>query len=105
MSNPLITIAVPTWNRAAILDKALNALLPQIENNKDKIEIVISDNGSSDNSNEIIEKYVSYYNTLNIIHFKQKENTGYYGNFKNVGNCQMGIIFGFYLIMITLQMA
>lgn len=93
MSNPLITIAIPTWNRATILDKALNALLPQIENNKDKIEIVISDNGSDDNTSEIIEKHISLHNTLNIVHFTQRKNTGYYGNFKKCRELSNGDYF------------
>jgi len=93
MSNPLITIAVPTWNRAAILDKALSALLPQIEKNKDKIEVVISDNASPDNTNEIIENYISKFSSLNIVHYKQKENTGYYGNFKTCRELSNGDYF------------
>ena len=93
MSNPLITIAVPTWNRAAILDKALSALLPQIESNKDKIEVVISDNASPDHTNEIIQKHIAKNNSLNIIHFKQTENTGYYGNFKTCRELSNGDYF------------
>lgn len=93
MNKPLITIAIPTWNRASILDKALNALLPQIENNKEKIEIVISDNGSSDNSNEIIEKHISLFSSLNIVHYKQVKNTGYYGNFKKCRELSNGDYF------------
>lgn len=93
MSNPLITIAVPTWNRAAILDKALSALLPQIETNKDKIEVVISDNASPDNTNEVIERYILEFSTLNIVHYKQTENTGYYGNFKTCRELSNGDYF------------
>jgi len=93
MSNPLITIAVPTWNRAAILDKALSALLPQIATNKDKIEVVISDNASPDNTNEVIESYISKFSSLNIIHYRQTENTGYYGNFKTCRELSNGDYF------------
>lgn len=82
MSNPLITIAVPTWNRASILDYALSLLLTQIQIHKDKIEIIISDNNSDDNTNEIIKKHFLLNKDLNIIHNTQEKNTGYYGNFK-----------------------
>ena len=93
MSNPILTIAVPTWNRAAILDKALAALLPQIENNKDSIEVVISDNASDDNTKQVIETYVTKFNALNIVHFTQSENTGYYGNFKKCRELSNGDYF------------
>ena len=93
MNNPLLSIAIPTWNRAPILDKALSVLLNQIGNNRDKIEIVISDNASDDHTNEIIEKYVLKYNMLNIIHFRQTENTGYFGNFKTCRELSNGYYF------------
>lgn len=93
MNKPILTIAVPTWNRASILDNALSALLSQINQNKDKIEIIISDNASDDNTNEVIKKHCEINTTLNIIHNTQPENTGYYGNFHKCRQLSNGAYF------------
>ena len=94
-NKPLLTIAIPTWNRAVLLRDALDALLSQINDNKNrgKIEIVISDNASTDNTNAVIEAFKSEYSTLNIAHFKQKENTGYFGNFQKCRELSTGNYF------------
>ena len=92
-NNPILTIAIPTWNRAEILDKALAALLPQISSFKDSLEIVISDNASDDHTKQIIEQYSEQYSRLNIIHYTQSENTGYYGNFKKCRELSNGQYF------------
>lgn len=93
MNKPLLTIAVPTWNRASILNDALSVLLPQILNNKDKIEIIISDNASDDNTDEIIKKQCKEHSKLNIIHNTQNENTGYFGNFHKCRTLSNGTYF------------
>ena len=92
MNKPLLTIAIPTWNRASILNNALAALLPQITS-KDEIEIIISDNASDDNTGEIIKKHCQINNTLNIKHNTQSENTGYYGNFHKCRQLSNGVYF------------
>lgn len=56
MFKPKISICIPTYNREKYLDWQLSQFL----NFKDKIsdwEFVISNNGSSDNTKEIIDKY------------------------------------------------
>lgn len=93
MEKPILTIAVPTWNRASILDNALSALLPQINNNKNRIEIIISDNASDDNTDEVIKKHCKINNSLNIIHNTQSENTGYFGNFHKCRTLSNGLYF------------
>jgi len=82
MNVKLLTIAIPTWNRAKILEQSLNYLLPQIVKNKDKIELILSDNGSDDNTQEVFQKYITEFNQLDIISYRHNQNTGYYGNFK-----------------------
>lgn len=49
----LISIIVPTYNRAALIDKTIHSLLNQT---KDNFEIIIVDDGSTDNTKEVIEK-------------------------------------------------
>jgi glycosyltransferase involved in cell wall biosynthesis len=53
----LLSICIPTFNRADYLKRLLKSLIPQIKNHKNKIEIIISDNCSTDNTYNIIDKY------------------------------------------------
>ncbi|MDR3150214.1 MAG: glycosyltransferase [Candidatus Peribacteria bacterium] len=53
-----LSICIPTYNREKFLPDALNSILKQInDNNKDKIEICISDNASEDNTKELINGF------------------------------------------------
>jgi len=51
---PQLTIAIPTYNRAALLKRALESTLIQTS---DKVAILVSDNGSTDETRSILEKY------------------------------------------------
>ncbi len=64
---PLITIAIPTYNRAnGYLRQALKSAMSQTYEN---IEIVVSDNCSPDNTEEVVKGF----NDPRIRYFKQKE--------------------------------
>lgn len=52
--NPLVSICIPTYNGAAFLEEALNSALAQTYGN---IEIVVSDDASSDTTLQIVKKY------------------------------------------------
>lgn len=54
MTMPLLTIAIPTFNRAIHLERLLDALLPMTVGLCGKVEIVVSDNASSDATTEVI---------------------------------------------------
>lgn len=58
MSNktpPILSIIVPAWNAEATLARCIDSLLDQ--KNCDLIEIIISNDGSTDKTSAIIEKY------------------------------------------------
>lgn len=93
MNKPLLSIAIPTYNRATLLDKSLSNLLPQISKYRDIIEIIISDNASKDNTQGIIKKHKFKNKSLEIIDFLQPKNTGYYGNFKKCRELSNGYYF------------
>ena len=59
MSQPKLSICIPTYNRAFYLDLLLQSITSQISCNETSIELVISDNASSDNTNEIVKKYIN----------------------------------------------
>lgn len=57
MEQPLLTIAIPTYNRASILDNSLSQLTSNPEFDKAKIEILVSDNASEDDTAAVVAKY------------------------------------------------
>ena len=58
MPDPILSICIPTKNRSKILEKALeNISSDEIFLNTDKVEIVISDNCSDDNTQDVCLKY------------------------------------------------
>lgn len=60
----LLSIIIPVYNGEKYLEDCLNSLIFQIIDN---IEIIIINDGSTDNSKQIIEKHVS----KNVFHFEQ----------------------------------
>jgi glycosyltransferase involved in cell wall biosynthesis len=71
--SPLLSICIVTYNRSDIINECLNALCPVTK--KYNISIFVSDNASSDNTTDVIQKYVKEYN--NIHYFKQISNIGF----------------------------
>ncbi|WP_258075099.1 glycosyltransferase family 2 protein [Brachyspira murdochii] len=53
MSNnlPLVSIIITTYNRAELLKRAINSAVEQTYQN---IEIIISDNASTDNTEDVV---------------------------------------------------
>ena len=70
MDNPLITVIVPVYNAAKYLSKCLNTIINQTYKN---LEIICINDGSFDNSLEILKKFHSYDNRIKII---DKKNEG-----------------------------
>lgn len=68
---PLLSICIPTYNRASYLE---GAILNIITDNAfgDEVEIIISDNASTDNTEEIAKKYTQKH--YNIKYYKNEEN-------------------------------
>ena len=74
---PLLSICIPTYNRGYLLDKTLQLLCPLAK--RFSIPIYISDNGSTDDTQLVIQKYSADYN---VIGFKQEQNLGPDKNFE-----------------------
>lgn len=51
---PLVSVIIPTYNRARILSTAIESVLAQTYSN---IQLLVIDDGSEDNTEEIIKKY------------------------------------------------
>jgi len=55
----LLTIAIPTYNRARFLDRCLESIYRQISGMNGLVNVLVSDNCSSDNTKEIVDKYIA----------------------------------------------
>ena len=53
-NKPLVSVVIPTYNRADIIKRSIDSVLEQTYKN---IEIVIVDDGSTDNTKEVVESY------------------------------------------------
>ncbi len=70
-NNPLVSIAIITYNQKEFLIEAINSVLDQ---NYDPLQIVVGDDGSSDGTHEILkefkkkypEKFVLYLGKINV---------------------------------------
>jgi len=69
LKNPNVSVIVATYNRANFIDRAIKSILNQIYQD---FEIIIVDDGSSDNTEEIIKGYKD----KRIIYIKHKKNQG-----------------------------
>src|SRR5205085_11037590 len=70
MKQKVLSVTIPTWNRDKLLSELLNILIEQIESDslQDKIELLISNNGSIDHTEEVVLNlckrypYITYIN-------------------------------------------
>lgn len=84
MNQKLLSIAIPTWNRAKTLEQALLRILPQAKLCSDALQLVISDNASTDHTSEVVRDFIVQYPEIEIDYFVQETNTGFFGNFCKV---------------------
>jgi abequosyltransferase len=75
---PLLTIAIPTYNRAWCLRELLPVLLEQLEN-EPRVELIISDNASPDETPSVVEEFVG--RGLRVRYIRNAQNIGPDANF------------------------
>lgn len=77
MNRPLLSICIPTYNRAQYLKDCLDNIIGQFRDRDiyEQIEVVISDNASKDNTQELVREYQKDF--FNIRYFRNKENLGF----------------------------
>lgn len=72
MKKPWVSICIPTYNRAPQLKCTLQSLVSQPAFLDGRVEIVISDNASSDNTEALCQEYAARYE--NILYFRNPQN-------------------------------
>lgn len=78
-NNKILTIAIPTYNRALYLEQSLERITSQIKGFEDEIELLVSDNCSVDNTQQVVNKFINA--GAPIIYNKNASNLGMDGNF------------------------
>lgn len=63
--NVLITIIVPIYNVSSYLDKCINSIIDQTYK---ELEIILVDDGSTDNCGEICDRYAQIDGRINVVH-------------------------------------
>ncbi len=76
---PIISIIIPTYNRAQLLPLTLDSFLAQ-NYLKDRYEIIVADNNSKDNTCEIVAHYVNKLDTPIKYIFEERQGVHYARN-------------------------
>jgi len=87
-SNPLVTFAIICYNQERFIEECVRSALAQTYS---PLEIVISDDGSRDNSFQVIEKIISNYTGPHkVIISRNKKNMGLADNINRVWDLSSG---------------
>ena len=70
---PLLSICIPTYNRAELLRLALQSLISQVRELNDEVELIISDNCSPDHTQEVVQWAQQQ---IPILYHRNDENIG-----------------------------
>jgi abequosyltransferase len=84
----ILSICIPTYNRASCLFECLTSIFEAISGNESRIEIIISDNASSDNTSEVVKAFTN--NNKLIRYHRNHENIGGEKNFRLVTSLAEG---------------
>ncbi len=77
ITSPILTIAIPTYNRAHCLVLTLPRLAEDLKGFYSKVKILIIDNFSSDNTNNVVENWIAKIGSkLEIKHIRNETNIG-----------------------------
>lgn len=85
MNNILLSVCIPTYNRSGYLRRALESIAVQLADNEDllnKVEVVVSDNCSTDDTAEAAKSFES--KIKNLTYTKNATNVGFDMNSYNV---------------------
>jgi abequosyltransferase len=84
-----LTIGIPTYNGSKTILTLLNSISSQSFDNS-KVEILISNNASSDDTSQIIETFIKENDQLAIKSITNKNNLGFDGNISKLINFASG---------------
>ena len=87
----LLSICVPTYNRAPLLAQSLGAILTQLSPAmQGLVEVVVLDNASPDETPGVVEKAIADFPDAAVRYVRRPENIGCDGNFTDAPNQARG---------------
>ncbi len=87
----LLSVCVPTYNRASLLDQSLGAILSQITPAmQGLVEVVVLDNASPDATPAVVAQAIAGFPSADVRHVRRPENIGCDGNFTDAPNQARG---------------
>lgn len=75
--NPLVSVIIPTYNRAELVRRAVESVLAQTYKN---IEVIVIDDGSTDDTASLLAPYLKH-----IVYVLESNNGGSVGRARNIG--------------------
>ena len=90
MTCPLLTIAIPVYNGEKYLGQNLDIIGKQMSEAslEKEIEVIVSDNASTDGTAEVIKEYVEKYDFIR--YSRNEDNLGYAGNITKLTDMSAG---------------
>jgi len=82
MNNIVLSISIPTFNRAEWLRLCLSRLIPQLEGFYGEVEVTVYDNASPDNTGEVVKAFLT--KNVPLTYIRNSENIG---SDKNIAQC------------------
>lgn len=85
MKSPILSICIPTYNRSEYLQKCLQSIEIQLEEKphlQNLVEIVISDNHSTDTTKEVVDEFIHKFSHIKYV--VNEKNVGFDLNILNV---------------------
>jgi len=67
--NPLVTVIIPTYNEQEDIEECIKSVLKQ---KYKRIEVIVVDDGSNDNTIKIVEKYAEKYKKVKLLRQEHK---------------------------------
>jgi abequosyltransferase len=74
MSDPILSICIPTYNRSKYLFRLLESLVHEIADNSLPVNIKITNNASTDDTKSVCDDFSKKYDFISVVH--QLENYG-----------------------------
>lgn len=88
--NKLLSVCIPTYNRAEHLDRQLSWLTREVQGFEHLCEVIVSDNCSDDSTPAVVAKWVEAYPNLSFTSNRNSENIGWMGNFLHCSSLAAG---------------
>ncbi len=83
-----LSICIPTYNRGPFIKEAIESIISQVRDTNDEVEIVISDNASTDNTEEVVREFRRFF--PRIVYSKSDKNQGADRNYLRVVSLAQG---------------